>query len=277
MHFQRVYNPFRRHDVSASAGGPILKDRLFFFGSTEIKRRLVPAGTGTQTAESPDFVAYGKSINPNGIGVSLLQRFPAALVNTSTVRTAGQVLGCTNGTTTDTDNLACGVPFIITGQNPRATPDNGWQYNFRFDYTTRAGKDKVYVNYYRTNNNAAIILNRPGFDVHTTFGVLNGPGIFEQANYSFRDVVNYVHGKQSFRVGAVVRHENDKANFGLRRARPVFTFQTILDLINDNPLTETNVTFDPLTGAQRLTGLAGRTRSLGSLSTMTTKSPRVYC
>jgi Carboxypeptidase regulatory-like domain len=314
-YFQRVYNPFRRHDVSASAGGPILKDRLFFFGSTEIKRRLVPAGTGSLTAETPAFVAYGKSINPNGLGVSLLSRFPAALVNTSTVRTAGQILGCGNGVNTDTGNVACGVPFIIAGQNPRATPDNGWQYNFRFDYTTHTGKDKAYVNYYRTNNDAAVILNRPGFDVHTTLtnyflsanythifgdrlinqasfatygikgnqaqggdytiptinitqinsslGVLNGPGIFQQGNYSFRDVVNYARGKHSFQIGGVIRHENDKATFGLRRARPVFTFQTVLDLIKDNPLQETNITFDPLTGAQKLNNFGGQDTLFG--------------
>jgi len=314
-YFQKVYNPFRRHDVSVSAGGPLIKDRLFFFGSTEIKRRLVPAGTGTQTAETPAFVAYGKSINPNGLGVSLLSRFPAALVNTSTVQTAGQVLGCSNGATTNTGNVACTVPFIVTGQNPRATPDNGRQYNFRFDYTTRSGKDKAYVNYYNTSNDAGVILNRPGFDVHTTLtnfflsgnytrifgdrlinqasfatygikgnqaqggdytvptinitqinsslGVLNGPGIFQQANYSGRDVVNYVRGKHSFRIGGMVRYENDKANFGLRRSRPVFQFQTVLEMINDNPLTETNVTFDPLTGAQKLNRFGGQDTLFG--------------
>jgi hypothetical protein len=314
-YFQKVYNPFRRHDFSASVGGPVIKDRLFFFGSTEVKRRLVPANTGSVTAETPAFVAYGKSINPDGVGVSLLSRFPAALVNAKTVQTAGQILGCTNGSTTNTGNLACSVPFIVSGQNPRATPDNGRQYNFRFDYTTRSGKDRAYVNYYNTNNDAAVILNRPGFDVHTTltnyflsanythifgdrlvnqasfaaygikgnqaqggdytipttnitqinssFGVLNGPGIFQQGTYSFRDVINYVLGKHSFKMGGVVRHENDKANFGLRRSRPVFTFQSVLDLINDNPLTETNVTFDPLTGAQKLNRFGGQDTLLG--------------
>lgn len=308
-YFQKVYNPFRRHDISVAAGGPIIKDRLFFFGSTEIKRRLVPAGTGSVTAETPAFVAYGKSINPNGLGVSLLERFPAALVSTSTVQTSGQVLGCTNGVT-NTGNLACNIPFIIAGQNPRATPDNGRQYNFRFDYTTRSGRDKAYVNYYNTSNDAAVILNRPGFDVHTTltnfflsgnythvfgnsllnqasfatygvkgnqaqggdytilttiitqisspFGIVNGPGIFQQATYSGRDVLSYVRGKQSFRLGGEVRHETDKANFALRLSRPVYTFQTVLDVLNDNPLTEANVTYDPVTGQQKLDRFGGQ-------------------
>lgn len=309
-YFQKVYNPFRRHDVSVSVGGPVWKDRLFFFGSTEIKRRLVPASTGSVTAETPAFLAYGQSIHPNGLGVSLLSRFPAALVSTTTLQTSGQVLGCTNGGTTNTGNLACNIPFILSGQNPRATPDNGRQYNFRFDYTAPSGRDKAYVNYYNTSNDAGVILSRPGFDVHTTLtnfflsgnyahvfgerllnqasfatygikgnqaqggdytiptinisqigvplGILNGPGIFQQATYSGKDVVSYVHGKQSFRLGGAVRYENDKANFALRLSRPVFTFQTVLDLLNDNPLTQANVTYDPVTGTQKLDRFGGQ-------------------
>jgi hypothetical protein len=160
-----------------------------------------------------------------------------------------------------------------------------------------------------------VILNRPGFDVHTTLtnffisgnythlfsenlinqasfaaygvkgnqaqggdytvptinisqisssmGVLNGPGIFQQANYTWRDTVSYVHGRHSFRVGGTVRLEKDKATFGLRRSRPVFQFQTLLEMFNDNPLTETNVTFDPLTGTQKLNNFGGQDTLIG--------------
>ncbi len=310
-YFQRFYNPFRRHDVSVSVGGPIWKDHLFFFGSTEIKRRLVGASTGSLTAETPAFVAYGKTINPNGLGVKLLSQYPAGLVSTQTRLTSGQVLGCTNGSNTDTGNLACSIPFIVSGQNPRATPDNGRQYNFRIDGTRPSGKDRVYVNYYNTTNSAGVILARPGFDVTTTLtsfflsgnythtvgdrlinqasfasygidgyqarggtnynvpvinnlqistplGILNGPGFFEQRNYSGRDVVSYVRGKQSFSFGGAIRHENDKADFGVRLARPTFTFQTVQELLADNPLTENGVTFDPLTGLQKLDRFGGQ-------------------
>ncbi len=310
-YFQKSYNPFRRHDVSVALGGPIWKDHLFFFGSTEIKRRLVGAGTGSLTAETPEFVAYGKSLNPNGLGVQLLSQYPTALVNTQTRLTSGQVLGCTNGRNTDTGNLACDVPFIISGQNPRATPDNGRQYSFRIDGTRPSGKDRVYVNYYNTTNAAGVILTRPGFDVTTTLtsyflsanythtfgdrlinqasfagygidgyqargannynvpvinisqisaplGIVNGPGFFEQRNYSGRDVVIYDRGRQSFRFGGAVRHENDKADFGARLARPIFVFQTVQELLADNPLTETGVTFDPLSGLQKLDRYGGQ-------------------
>ena len=177
-YFQKAYDPFRRHDVSVSVGGPFWRDRLFFFGSTEVKRRLVGASTGNLTAETPAFVAYGKSINPNGLGVGLLSQYPAALVNTQTTLTSGQVLGCTNGTT-NTGNLSCNVPFIVSGQNPRATPDNGLQYNFRIDGTTPNGKNRAYVNYYNTTNATGVILARPGFDVTTTL-----TSFFLSANYT---------------------------------------------------------------------------------------------
>ncbi len=309
-YFQKAYNPFRRHDVSVSLGGPIWKDHLFFFGSTEIKRRLVGASTGNLTTETPAFVAYGRSINPNGLGVRLLSQYPVALVNTQTVLTAGQVLGC-SGNTTTTGALACSTPFVVSGQNPRATPDNGRQYNYRIDFTRPNGKDRAYVNYYNTTNTAGVILARPGFDVTTTLnnyflsanythtfgerllneasfaaygvdgfqargatnynipvinisqistplGILNGPGYFGQRNYTWRDQVSYLRGRQSFRVGTQVRHENDKADFAARLSRPVFTFQTVQELLADNPLTENNVTFDPLTGQQKLDRYGGQ-------------------
>jgi Carboxypeptidase regulatory-like domain/TonB dependent receptor-like, beta-barrel len=310
-YFQKAYNPFRRHDVSVAVGGPIWKDHLFFFGSTEIKRRLIGASTGSLTAETPAFLAYGKSINPNGLGVKLLTQYPAALVGTQTRLTSGQVLGCINGVNTDTGNLGCNIPFVVSGQNPRALPDNGRQYNFRVDGTTRSGKDRAYFNYYNTTNAAGVILARPGFDVTTTLtsyflsanythtfgdrlinqasyaaygidgyqarggddygvpvinitqisaplGILNGPGLFEQRNYSGRDAVSYIRGKQSFRFGAAIRHENDKADFGVRLARPTFTFQTVQELLADNPLTENGVTFDPATGLQKLDRFGGQ-------------------
>jgi len=310
-YFQKAYNPFRRHDVSVSVGGPLWRDHLFFFGSTEIKRRLVGASTGNLTAETPAFLAYGRSINPNGIGVSLLSQYPTALVNTQTRLTSGQVLGCKNGNNTDTGNLSCNIPFVVAGQNPRATPDNGRQYNFRIDGTTPSGKNRAYVNYYNTTNAAGVILARPGFDVTTTLtsfflsanythtfserllnqasfasygvdgyqarggnnynvpiininqistplGILNGPGFFEQRNYAGRDVASYIHGKQSFSFGGAIRYENDKADFGARLARPTFTFQTLQELLADNPLLESGVTFDPLTGLQKLDRFGGQ-------------------
>lgn len=94
--------------------------------------------------------------------------------------------------------------------------------------------------------------------ISTPLGILNGPGYFGQRNHTWRDQVSYLRGRQSFRVGAQVRHENDKADFAARLSRPVFTFQTVQELLADNPLTENNVTFDPLTGQQKLDRYGGQ-------------------
>ncbi len=82
----------------------------------------------------------------------------------------------------------------------------------------------------------------------TQFGGGWGPGSFIQHNYSWRDVVTYVRGKHNLRLGVLVEHGDDSADFGGGNGRPNFGFQSLTDLIQDKVYDEGNLSYDPLTG-----------------------------
>ena len=69
-----------------------------------------------------------------------------------------------------------------------------------------------------------------------------------QHGFRWRDVVTYVRGSHAFKFGYEGWHGDDLAYFAGRYSQPIFAFTNIINLINDNPFTETNVAFNPVTG-----------------------------
>jgi hypothetical protein len=73
-------------------------------------------------------------------------------------------------------------------------------------------------------------------------------GDFIQHSYHWRDVLTYVHGSHSIKAGYEGFHGDDIALFAAAFAQPTFQFNSLIDLINDNPFTEGGLSYDPLTG-----------------------------
>jgi hypothetical protein len=69
-----------------------------------------------------------------------------------------------------------------------------------------------------------------------------------QHGFHWRDVVTYIHGSHEFKSGYEGWHGDDLAYFAGRYSQPIFTYTSIINLINDNPYTETNIAFNPVTG-----------------------------
>ncbi|HTV53466.1 MAG TPA: TonB-dependent receptor [Terriglobia bacterium] len=69
-----------------------------------------------------------------------------------------------------------------------------------------------------------------------------------QHGFHWRDVVTYVRGNHDFRFGYEGWHGNDLAYFAGRYSQPIFTYTSIINLINDNPYSETNIAFNPVSG-----------------------------
>ena len=173
------YQPFRRNNVSGAFGGPIVKNRTFFFGAVELLRQT-DAAASVETYESPDFVNWARSRFPNTLGVKILTEYPAsAPVTTNTnFRNAQQALGADCGTA-NAANIPCDLPMIAQGTWNRAPRRNGLQYNFRGDQYFRDAKDRLSGSFVRTQSDNDNFVNRPSLN-NTSDRFVNG----FQANYT---------------------------------------------------------------------------------------------
>lgn len=79
-------------------------------------------------------------------------------------------------------------------------------------------------------------------------GVGFAQGNFIQHNYRWRDVLTAVRGTHSIKVGYEGWHGDDQALFGPAYDQPNFTFNNLLNLVEDEPYNETNLSYNPLTG-----------------------------
>ena len=80
-------------------------------------------------------------------------------------------------------------------------------------------------------------------------GVGFADGGFVQHNYRWRDVLTAVRGPHEFKVGYEGWHGDDLAYFATSYSNPSFTFNNLLNLVQDSPYNETNLSYNPLTGS----------------------------
>ena len=80
------------------------------------------------------------------------------------------------------------------------------------------------------------------------FGVGFAQGDFIQTNYHWRDVFTHIIGNHSVRVGVDGVYYTGDALFATVHDQPNFNFNNILNLVQDNPVNESSLTYDPVTG-----------------------------
>jgi Carboxypeptidase regulatory-like domain len=160
--FVGKYAPFHYSNFAGTIGGPIIKDRTFFFASVEPLRSLTTNSAAT-TFEAPEFVAFAKQNNPNSIGTSLLGKYPASrAIFTSVAKRASDIFPTTCGTAT-TENIPCTLPLIDNGTYSISAPRDGTQWSVRIDQNF--SKDRIYGSYYNTTLNTVTPSARQGMNL----------------------------------------------------------------------------------------------------------------
>jgi hypothetical protein len=96
------------------------------------------------------------------------------------------------------------------------------------------------------------------------FGVAQAPtspGIFAENTYEIRDAVTKTIGRNTLKMGAEYRWEQDNNNLG-GNARPVYAFQGLWNYANNAPIYE-GVEANPVTGGAPVTARYLRSNTLG--------------
>ncbi len=159
------YNPFKRNDVVGTLGGPVIKNKTFFFADVESLWSTTSTGNSVLTFESPDFINFAKANFPNTIGTKVLTTNTlTGVVPSGVAQTAAQYFGSACGTSAAA-NIPCTMPILDTGTSNLSPPYNALQYGFRGDQYI-GEKDRIYGNYANDSFTLGHPNNRVGFSNH---------------------------------------------------------------------------------------------------------------
>ncbi|HZQ19120.1 MAG TPA: TonB-dependent receptor [Terriglobales bacterium] len=303
----QAFTPFARKDLVGTLGGPIVKNKTFFFADVEKLWSTTPTAVGANGSavwESPQFAAWAQQNFPNTVGTQVLQLYPATFdrpngnIETAQTYFANQGLACG---TAAAANIPCNLPMLAFGNFSASPSYNALQYNFRLDqYFTQ--NDRLYLSYYNDSFDQEQLAPRAGLQAedimrnrygqadftHTfnsnllwessfafaSVGGANGqdanlrvpeiavndgsqgfhigggwgPGEYRGPMYNWRSVMSMIRGAHTLKFGFDGGHGIEHGNFTPVNVRPSFTFNNLLSLVQDNPVSESVGAYNPLTG-----------------------------
>jgi hypothetical protein len=299
-HFLNPVPTFSHKDVSASLGGPAIKNKLFWFGAVEVLRSN-QTGSGTATVETKAFADWAKANLPNNVGSQVLALAPPIKDPTTNLKTAAQV--------DQSYSFFKGLPAGLDPNMPvqgditygTSAPKNGYQWSGRADYYM-SDKDRFYVDVIRTNYTQGGTNARPAFAAptagHSTFGNVDwthtfnsrflneaginiirpygqngstpafaipnswgigggvagfsgwGPGNFTQQTVGWRDVARAMIKTHTLKFGFEQLNIRENDTQGGAFDRPAYSFDSILDLVQDKAKNENATPVDLSTHGQ---------------------------
>lgn len=163
---------FHRQNFIGALGGPVWKNKTFFFGSVQLLRSA-GAGGGLDTWITPEAAAWAHGAFPNANGPKMLLLAPPTRVFNGVPEYASAIYPFTaaTGTTAATGcgtpadaNIPCDLPLLASGQTEQQNPYNGTQWNVRLDQLFRGGNDRLYGEYIHLDQNQGFLSDRGFFD-----------------------------------------------------------------------------------------------------------------
>jgi len=188
--------PLSRNEFGGSIGGPIYKDRTFFFFTYDQVIQQT-SNDGQVQFEDPAFVAFEGANFPNTLTYQLMKAYPVTNFNPTpnNIITVAQEQQNdkfepspqqTCGNAADTANVGplnmpCDMPLLDNSNTTAVFPHNGYQYHVRLDHDFPNQKDRIYANMFAGSLTSAGDTNpRTAFDTN---------GVQDQ----WYGAVNYTH------------------------------------------------------------------------------------
>jgi hypothetical protein len=171
--FQSVVPVSERKEGGFTAGGPIIRNKIFFYGSLDVLRST--SGTAYQAVvPTQDLLSYAKAQFPSTTATAILTGAPPQTFPTANLLTASQVLAKNPGLLPLPPNMSPNLDVLGTANISYSIPLNGSQWSFRADQYIKQS-DRIYVFSNRmvvnsTSSNAYTALNAPS---STTFLFVN--------------------------------------------------------------------------------------------------------
>jgi hypothetical protein len=156
--FEMEKPDYERNDFGFSVGGPVRRDRAFFFVSYEGVRE--ESGRGQlYTVETEQFRDFVLQTRPNSNAAKLLEKYRPAAYPTTGLRDLGRPAPGAN-----VIGPADGIPDVGTVSVALPSPREGDQINGRFDQSFRNGNDRLRATYYLSDIATWFTYLRPDSD-----------------------------------------------------------------------------------------------------------------
>lgn len=157
--FQTAIPVSRRNEYGFTAGGPIIKNRTFIFGSY-YGLNTSTSSTAVVREETPQFASFVQSNFPNSMAARYFKLDPPLLYPTTSISTVAQVRQANPGSF-PSEIFPADLPAVGTVTIPLVTPQPARQWNVRVDQNLRGYKDRVYFNFYRPSVDGHVASTRP--------------------------------------------------------------------------------------------------------------------
>ncbi|WP_446742892.1 carboxypeptidase regulatory-like domain-containing protein [Silvibacterium acidisoli] len=157
--FQSQVPRYLRNDFGGSVGGPIIKDKTFFFGSL-FWSKSQQGVTLTQPMETPEFVNYVETNYPNSLAAAFFKNAPSGGTPTSGFQTVAQIESLLQSPypVPDIPGNLVALGNVSINQSPI---NNGFQGHARIDHNFNNGNDKLFYSLFRNTTQGGVANPRP--------------------------------------------------------------------------------------------------------------------